>query len=374
MTPDRRSSVQGHPEGVLHSGPSEARPLAGQATPSSSRSSAAATSAASPPSATWRRRSAAPRCSGCAVGEATPAEPAPLKPVAAPGHPGGPPDPRRGPALRGGRPAEGDRSGCARTTSSMKVSDTEWQWDRNKLTIYFTAEKRVDFRALVRDLASTFRTRIELRQIGVRDEAARLSRRRPLRPRVLLLHLAHRAVARSTSAWPRTSTSRSTRPRSPAGAAACSAASSTSTISTSPPGSASPRRGRRSGPRSAPEKVIAVDIFRERVFLRSEEHGPRIIPLVQLREEVEQLGDVLVTAGARAPAWRSTAPRRPGVTRSTSSRSTSRGDGGTHRARRAGPRAAPAATARGRSGGTRWPEAGTVPLSSVDGTDLSRPP
>ena len=36
----------------------------------------------------------------------------------------------------------------------MKVSDTEWQWDRNKLTIYFTAEKRVDFRALVRDLAS----------------------------------------------------------------------------------------------------------------------------------------------------------------------------------------------------------------------------
>ena len=57
----------------------------------------------------------------------------------------------------------------------MKISDTEWQWDRNKLTIYFTADKRVDFRALVRDLASLFRTRIELRQIGVRDEAARLS-------------------------------------------------------------------------------------------------------------------------------------------------------------------------------------------------------
>ena len=56
----------------------------------------------------------------------------------------------------------------------MKVSDAEWQWDRSKLTLYFTAEKRVDFRALVRDLASTFRTRIELRQIGVRDEAARL--------------------------------------------------------------------------------------------------------------------------------------------------------------------------------------------------------
>ena len=56
----------------------------------------------------------------------------------------------------------------------MKVSDAEWQWDRNKLTVYFTAEKRVDFRALVRDMARTFRTRIELRQIGVRDEARRL--------------------------------------------------------------------------------------------------------------------------------------------------------------------------------------------------------
>ncbi len=56
----------------------------------------------------------------------------------------------------------------------MKVSDAEWQWDRNKLTIYFTAEKRVDFRQLVRDLARTFRTRIELKQIGVRDEAAQL--------------------------------------------------------------------------------------------------------------------------------------------------------------------------------------------------------
>ncbi|MGE5730266.1 MAG: stage 0 sporulation family protein, partial [Gemmatimonas sp.] len=56
----------------------------------------------------------------------------------------------------------------------MKVSDAEWQWDRKKLTLYFTAEKRVDFRALVRDLAAAFRTRIELKQIGVRDEAKRL--------------------------------------------------------------------------------------------------------------------------------------------------------------------------------------------------------
>ena len=59
-------------------------------------------------------------------------------------------------------------------TLPMKVSDAEWQWDRKKLTVYFTAEQRVDFRALVRDLASLFHTRIELRQIGARDEAKRL--------------------------------------------------------------------------------------------------------------------------------------------------------------------------------------------------------
>jgi len=56
----------------------------------------------------------------------------------------------------------------------MKVTEAEWQFDRSKLIIYFTAEKRVDFRQLVRDLARAFRTRIELKQIGVRDEAALL--------------------------------------------------------------------------------------------------------------------------------------------------------------------------------------------------------
>lgn len=56
----------------------------------------------------------------------------------------------------------------------MKVAEAEWQFDRKKLTIYFTAERRVDFRELVRELARTFRTRIELRQIGVRDESALL--------------------------------------------------------------------------------------------------------------------------------------------------------------------------------------------------------
>lgn len=56
----------------------------------------------------------------------------------------------------------------------MKLVDVECQFDGNKMTFYFTADERVDFRALVKDLASTYRTRIELRQIGVRDEAKRI--------------------------------------------------------------------------------------------------------------------------------------------------------------------------------------------------------
>lgn len=56
----------------------------------------------------------------------------------------------------------------------MKVVDVECQFDGNKMTIYFTADHRVDFRELVKDLAARYRTRIELRQIGVRDEARRI--------------------------------------------------------------------------------------------------------------------------------------------------------------------------------------------------------
>ncbi len=56
----------------------------------------------------------------------------------------------------------------------MKLVDAEWQFDHHRITFYFTAEGRVDFRELVRDLAAIFRTRIELRQIAVRDEAKRI--------------------------------------------------------------------------------------------------------------------------------------------------------------------------------------------------------
>ena len=56
----------------------------------------------------------------------------------------------------------------------MKLVNTEYTFDNSKILFYFTADGRVDFRALVKDLASVFRTRIELRQIGVRDESKML--------------------------------------------------------------------------------------------------------------------------------------------------------------------------------------------------------
>ena len=56
----------------------------------------------------------------------------------------------------------------------MKLVDVEYTFDNTKILFYFTADGRVDFRELVKDLASVFRTRIELRQIGVRDEAKML--------------------------------------------------------------------------------------------------------------------------------------------------------------------------------------------------------
>lgn len=64
---------------------------------------------------------------------------------------------------------------CGRMISArnleMKLVDVEFQFDCNKIVFYFTAEKRIDFRELVKELASVYKTRIELRQIGVRDEA-----------------------------------------------------------------------------------------------------------------------------------------------------------------------------------------------------------
>ena len=71
----------------------------------------------------------------------------------------------------------------------MKLVEVEYTFDNSKVLFYFTAEGRVDFRELVKDLASVFRTRIELRQIGVRDEAKNAGWIGCLRQAVLLFHI-----------------------------------------------------------------------------------------------------------------------------------------------------------------------------------------
>ena len=181
----------------------------------------------------------------------------------------------------------------------MKMTDAEWQWDRKKLTFYFTAEKRVDFRTLVRELATMFRTRIELKQIGVRDEAKRLDgigrcgrqycsaswlpelrpvnlgvakdQRLSLNPSQIsgacgrlmcCLRYEHDFYVRSRRKYPK----------------------ELRTIRTS--------RGE--------EKVLANDIFRERVTLRGIEGEVRCVPLAELRDEMSAAGDPLAASLAAA--------------------------------------------------------------------------
>jgi cell fate regulator YaaT (PSP1 superfamily) len=244
-------------------------------------------------------------CSSCAVGEAA-EEPAPLKPVL-----------RRATTedlkvhqeIR--LSEEEVRQKVIQRARAhellMKISDTEWQWDRNKLTIYFTADKRVDFRALVRDLASLFRTRIELRQIGVRDEAARLSgvgrcgREYCCSTWLKELSPVNLGLAKDQHL--------SLNPSQISGGCGrllcCLKYEHDFYVTTR---KRFPKEGKTLKTAVGAEKVIAVDIFRERVFLKHEEHGSRIIPLAQLRTEVEQLGEVFPTSEPRTRRGTSSRP------------------------------------------------------------------
>jgi cell fate regulator YaaT (PSP1 superfamily) len=167
----------------------------------------------------------------------------------------------------------------------MKVSDTEWQWDRSKLTIYFTAEKRVDFRTLVRDLAARFRTRIELRQIGVRDVAARLSgigrcgREYCCSTWLKELSPVNLGLAKDQHL--------SLNPSQISGGCGrllcCLKYEHEFYVSSR---KRFPKEGKSVQTAAGVEKVIAVDIFRERVYLRGDGKPSRIIPLIQLRDEM----------------------------------------------------------------------------------------
>jgi cell fate regulator YaaT (PSP1 superfamily) len=172
----------------------------------------------------------------------------------------------------------------------MKVSEAEWQFYRNKLTIFFTAERRVDFWELVRDLARPFRTRIELKHIGVLDEAAllggvgRCGRElccstwlRELKPVSLQLAKDQRL---------------SLNPAQISGC--CGRLMCCLTYEHDAYVQARkrfPREGKTLATSVGREKVISVDIWRERVLLKDDEGNRRTVPLEQLKQEVAGSGE-----------------------------------------------------------------------------------
>jgi cell fate regulator YaaT (PSP1 superfamily) len=187
----------------------------------------------------------------------------------------------------------------------MRISDAEWQWDRKKLTVYFTAEHRVDFRSLVRELAAQYRTRIELRQIGVRDEAARLGGvgrcGREFCCSTWLKDLS--PVSLSLAKDQHLSLNPSQISGGCGRLLCCLRYEHEFYVAAR---KRFPKEGKTIPTARGTEKVVAVDIFRERVFLRGEE-GPRTVLLTDLRAEVEALGAELPLPGAR-PATARNAP------------------------------------------------------------------
>src|SRR5215208_2911181 len=182
----------------------------------------------------------------------------------------------------------------------MKVTDAEWQWDRKKLTLYFTAEKRVDFRTLVRELASMFRTRIELKQIGVRDEAKRLDgygrcgRQYCSSSWLPELRPVNLGVAKDQKL--------SLNPSQISGACGrlmcCLRYEHEFYVTTR---RRFPKEGKAIRTSKGEERVISNDLFRERVTLRGDEGEPRTVTLAELREELEALGLPLPTPVGHPP-------------------------------------------------------------------------
>ena len=168
----------------------------------------------------------------------------------------------------------------------MKLTDVEWQWDRRKLTLFFTAERRVDFRGLVRDLAALFRTRIELKQIGVRDEAKRLSgvgrcgREYCSASWLPDLRPVNLGIAKDQKL--------SLNPQQISGACGrlmCCLRYEHEFYVLSR--RKFPKEGKILTTSLGEEKVIACDIFNERVTLRTADGDSRVIALADLRTELE---------------------------------------------------------------------------------------
>jgi cell fate regulator YaaT (PSP1 superfamily) len=167
----------------------------------------------------------------------------------------------------------------------MKLTDAEWQWDKKKLTFYFTAEKRVDFRNLVRDLASLFRTRIELKQIGVRDEAKRLDgigrcgRQYCSASWLPELRPVNLGVAKDQRL--------SLNPAQISGACGrlmcCLRYEHEFYVQSR---KRFPKEGKIVVTARGEEKVLSIDIFREQLTLRTAEGDTRVVPLVDFNREV----------------------------------------------------------------------------------------
>ena len=164
----------------------------------------------------------------------------------------------------------------------MKVSDAEWQWDRRKLTIYFTAEQRVDFRALVRDLAGLFRTRIELRQIGARDEAKRLDGiGRCGRQLCIASWLPEGRPVSLSLAKDQGLSLNPTQISGPCGRLLCCLHYEHDFYVEQR--KRFPKEGKVVRTANGLERVLAVDIFRERVTLRAEDGSTSVVPLEHLK-------------------------------------------------------------------------------------------
>jgi cell fate regulator YaaT (PSP1 superfamily) len=171
---------------------------------------------------------------------------------------------------------------------AMKLSDAEWQWDKKKLTFYFTAEKRVDFRNLVRDLASIFRTRIELKQIGVRDEARRLDgvgrcgRRYCSASWLPELRPVNLGVAKDQRL--------SLNPAQISGACGrlmcCLRYEHEFYVQSR---KRFPKEGKLLVTSHGEEKLVSIDIFSERLTLRSAEGDVRVVGLVEFNREMAAL-------------------------------------------------------------------------------------
>ena len=227
------------------------------------------------------------KCGGCdGCGPAPTGEPAPYLPVLRRAAPG---EVQQHEQLR----REEDqvrRDVAARATASgleMRISDAEWQWDRHRLTVYFTAERRVDFRALVRELATRYRARIELRQIGVRDEAARIGGvGRCGREFCCSTWLTEPGPVNLGLAKDQRLSLNPAQISGGCGRLLCCLKYEHEFYLAAR--KRFPKEGKLVHTLLGAEKVVAVDIFGERVFLRSEEHGPRTMPLVALRTEMEQ--------------------------------------------------------------------------------------